>query len=247
MVGVVGDSFACLRESASVEDWRPFSVPRPWTFGMPIVKAASVAEELGPLLLKPKFDASLPKASRWHPIVPAILRLWPTFYVRSWLRNLLKAQLLSFVSKQAGAVSNFFGAQLDESFREILERVSKHAVQLEERAITALSRRAPEHIDPGKYAPKDEGMSAYRDSLQTLGRNFSTLREHVESSLKSAQEVALISVQPLPLSSANVRPKQRPRVGRPGDFATRGCPVCDHLVNLSKEFFSKVPIHPLQR
>ena len=163
------------------------------TFEMPTARAAAVPEELGPLLLKPKFDAGLQKALLWHPIVPPIVGFWPTFFVRSWLRNHLRAQLLKFVSNQEVTASDFFWTQLNEPLREISEKVSKHAMQLEERAITALSRRAPEHIDRGKDAPKNDKMSAYRESLQTLYRNFSTLHEHVESSLKSAQEIALVS------------------------------------------------------
>jgi hypothetical protein len=209
------------------------------TFGIPIVRAATVAEELGPLLLKPKFDAGLEKALLWHPIIPPIFGFWPTFFVRSWLRNHLKTQLLRFVRDKQSAALNLLWAKLDEPLNEISERASKHAMQLEERAIAALSRRAPDQIDPGKDAPKSKQMSNYRDSLQTLYRNFSTLREQVQSCLKAAQDVALISVQPVPLPGAKAKPKQYIRVGSPGDFATRGCPVCDHMVSLSKEFFAK--------
>src|SRR5262249_48822441 len=84
------------------------------TFGMPIVRGATTPEELGPLLLKPKFDAGLQKASLWHPILPPLFGFWPTFFVRSWLRNHLKAQSLKFVSDQEATVSKLFWTQLDQ-------------------------------------------------------------------------------------------------------------------------------------
>src|SRR4029077_12345952 len=84
---------------------------------------------------KPKFDAALQKASLWHPILPPFFGFWPTRFVRSWLRNHLKAQSLKFVSDQEATVSKLFWTQLDQPLREISERVSKYAMQLEGRAI----------------------------------------------------------------------------------------------------------------
>jgi hypothetical protein len=94
---------------------------------------------------------------------------------------------------------------------------------------------------PDRLEEEFRGRKApvYRDQLLVIYKNLSVLREQVKASLKTQPDVAFVATQPIPVPSfrASFTPAVRTGVGNA--YTTRGCPVCDHLVSLSKEFFVK--------
>jgi GTPase Era involved in 16S rRNA processing len=202
-------------------------------FALPVTEPSSADEESDALQVRPEFDIAF--AEGWSPTIPGSLRFWPTFAVRPWLRNLLRIQLLTFVSKQQGAALNAIWKRVDETLGALSGRVSEHAADLEERSMVILSDRADrlEEEFRGRKAP------VYRDQLMVIYKNLSVFREQVQASLKTRPDVAFVATQPIPVPSlkASFTPAVRTGVGHA--YITRGCPVCDHLVSLSKEFFAK--------
>jgi hypothetical protein len=78
----------------------------------------------------------------------------------------------------------------------------------------------------------------YIRALQSLGANFSALRKHVQTDLKSVEDVVLDSVEPIFTPSSKVDHTRSIKLEGRRKYASRGCPICDHLVSVSKEFFA---------
>jgi hypothetical protein len=198
-------------------------------FGLPIAEPPTVDEEFGALLLRPKFEIAF--AEGWSPAIPGSLRFWPTFAVRRLLRDHLRSQLLTFVSNLQGAALNAIWKKVDKALDALSRQVSEYAADLEERAKAILSGRR----DRLEEEFRGKKMPAYRDELLLLSRNFCVLQEQ----LQAPRKIYFAPTQPAPVAGfrAGFAPPVRAGVG--SDFTTRGCPVCDHLVNLSKAFFAK--------
>jgi small GTP-binding protein len=201
--------------------------------GLPIAEPASIEEEFGTLLLSPRFDITFVEG--WNPIIPRSFRFWPTFTVRPWLRNHLRSRLIAFISNQQAAALKVVWKRVDESLGALSGRVTAYAANLEERA-TAILSGSPDRME-GEFRGKK--VPPYRDQLLVIFKNFSVLREQVQAPQKTGSEVSLAVTQPIPVPSfsASFTPPLRPGIA--SGYTTRGCPVCDHLVSLSKEFFAK--------
>ena len=114
-------------------------------------------------------------------------------------------------------------------------RITGYAANLEERAIVILSG-GPDH---SREEFGGEKVPRYRDQLLVIHKNFSLIREQIQSSLKNATGESFVVTSPIPVPSLKAALTSPVRVGAPSDYTTRGCPVCDRLVSLSKEFFVK--------
>jgi GTP-binding protein EngB required for normal cell division len=202
-------------------------------FGLPIPEPAGIGEEFGPLALQPNF--ALEVAESWSPSIRRRLRFCPTFVVRRWLRNDLQSELVTFVSKQQICLLNLIWKQLEETLRVLSGRITGYAANLEERAIVILSG-GPDHSRE-KFG--SEKVPPYRDQLLVIYKNFSLIRDQIQSSLKNATGASFVVTSPIPVPSLKAALTAPVRVGDPSDYTTRGCPVCDRLVSLSKEFFVK--------
>jgi hypothetical protein len=200
------------------------------TFGLAIAEPAGVDEEFGALSLQAKFE--IDTAEDWSPSVPGCLCFWPTFMVRRWLRNHLQSELVAFVSKQQTRALDVTRRQLEDALRAHSGRVAEHAANLENRAITILSG-GPDHLAAGS---RGEKLPSFRDQLSVICRNLSLIREQIYSSVKNSPSASFVATRPVPVPSSRPLPV---RAGARSDYTTRGCPVCDHLVSFSNEFFVK--------
>jgi len=225
---VSGDGLQRLRSNL-----RELAVLPSKAFGLPVAEPASVDEEFGALQVRPEFDIAF--AEGWSPSTPGSLRFCPTFAVKLWLWNHLRSQLFAFVSKQQAAALNVIWKRVVETLDALSGRVSERAANLEERSMAILSDR-PDRLEEEFQGRK---VGVYRDQLLVIYKNLSVLRERVQASLKTQPDVAFVATQPIPVPSfrASFTPPVRTGVGNA--YTTRGCPVCDHLVSLSKEFFAK--------
>ena len=198
-------------------------------FGLPIVETPTIDEEFGAPVLRPKFEIAF--AGGWSPTIPWSLRFWPTIAVRRWLRNRLRSQLLAFVNNQHGVALNAIRKNVDEALDALSAQVSEYATDLEARATAILSGRQGRLEEDLQY----KKVPTYRNELLVLNRNFYVLQEQ----LQAPGKIYFAPSQPAPV--AGFRPGfARPvRAGVASGFTARGCPVCDHLVNLSKEFFAR--------
>ncbi len=155
--------------------------------------------------------------------------------VRRWLRNDLQRKLLTFVSKQQTEALDIIWKQLEEALRALSGRVMEYAASQDDRAIAILSGR-PDHPE-GEF--RGEKAPSYRDQLLVIFKNFSLIRGQIQSSLKKSPGTRFIATRPIPVPSLGVSLASPVRIGVRSEYATRGCPVCDCLVSLSKEFFIK--------
>jgi hypothetical protein len=185
------------------------------------------------LSLEPKIEIDL--GVGWSPRVRRSLRFCPTFMVRRWLRYDLQSELVTFISKQQSEALNIIWKQLEETLRALSARITEYASNLDERAMAILSGGS-DHLDEEFLAEKPP---SYRDQLLVIYKNFSLIREQIHSSLKnpSAASFVVTGLIPVPILGATITSPARAVV--PSDHSTRGCPVCDRLVSLSKEFFVK--------
>jgi hypothetical protein len=72
-----------------------------------------------------------------------------------------------------------------------------------------------------------------------LFKNFSLIREEIQSSIKNPSGASFVVTRPIPVPKLQVTPPAPLRAGVLSNQTTRGCAVCDCLVGLSKEFFVK--------
>ena len=202
-------------------------------FGLPIAEPAGIGEELGTLLLQPKLEIAV--AEGWSPSIPGSLRFCPTFMVRRWLRNYLQSELVTFISKQQTEALNIIWKQLEETLRALSGRVSEYAANLEDRAVMILSG-GPDHL---KEEFRGEKAPAYGDQLLVIYKNFSLIRGQIQSSLKISPGASFVATRPIPVPSLGASLTSPVTAGVRSEYATRGCPICDRLVRISKEFFIK--------
>jgi hypothetical protein len=202
-------------------------------FGLPIPEPAGIGEEFGALTLQPNFSIEVTES--WIPSIRSRLRFCPTFVVKRWLRNDLQSELVTFVSNQQIRLLNLIWKQQEESLRVLSDRITGYAANLEERSIVILSR-GPDH---SREEFGGEEVPRYRDQLLVIYKNFSLIREQIQSSQKIATGASFVVTSPIPVASLRPALTSPVRVGAPSDYTTRGCPVCDRLVSLSKEFFVK--------
>jgi hypothetical protein len=202
-------------------------------FGLAIPEPASVHEEDGASSLQPQFEIDL--ADSWNPRVPGWLQFLPTFMTRRWLRNRLQSELVTFISKQQVGALNVLWSQLENTLCQHSGRVAELASNLESRALMVLSGR-PYHR---KEEFRDENMPSYRDQLVAIYNNFSLIRQQLQSSLIDSPGPCFGATRPIPMPSFDAKLDLADRSAVRSDFTTRGCPVCERLVKLSKEFFVK--------
>jgi small GTP-binding protein len=202
-------------------------------FGLEIAGTAGVGEELGALSLEPKSKVDV--LVEWNPSIRRSLGFCPAFTVRRLLRTELESGLLKFVSQQQNEALNIIWKQLDEALCSISVRTTERAASLNDHAIAMLSV-GTDQLE-GEF--RDENSPSYRDQLRALCENFSLIREEIQSSTKNQSGASFVVTRPIPVPKLRVTPTAPLKAGLPSDHTTRGCPVCDHLVWLSKEFFFK--------
>jgi GTP-binding protein EngB required for normal cell division len=202
-------------------------------FGLAITETTDVDEEFVALLVQPKFEIDL--AGGWNPGMPGRLRFLPTLMVRRWLRNHLQSELVKFVNKQQVGALNVLWTQLEDTICAYSGRVTEHAANLENRAMMILSG-GPDHL---KEEFRGEKVPSYRDQLSTIYNNFSLLREQIQSFLKNSPGASFVATRPIPMPSFKTKLDPPNKAAVRSAFTTRGCPVCDNLVRLTKEFFVK--------
>src|SRR5271166_5607841 len=202
-------------------------------FGRAIAESAGVDQEFGALSLQAKFVIDV--GADWSPAIPASLCFWPTFMVRRWLRNHLQNELVTFVGKQQTRSLNVIWRQLEDVLRAYSVRVKDHAANLENHAIAILSG-GPDHPREGFLGDK---VPSYRDQLSAIYKNFSQIRQQIQPTLKTSLGAPFVTPRPIPVPSSRPGFTLPVRVGARTDYTSRGCPVCDHLVRHSNEFFVK--------
>lgn len=173
-----------------------------------------------------------------NPSVPLMLRFLPIALVRPWLRNYLHAQLCELVGKYEVALIGIIQKTVDECVRILAQEVSAYAARFERRTSDILCSKSPKQINDGNGVLSGETAVLYRRGLQSLDANFSALRKHVQTDLRAIEKVALTSVQPISSPSSKPSLKQASKPGDRKSYIARGCPVCDHLVGIAKEFFA---------
>jgi GTPase Era involved in 16S rRNA processing len=198
-------------------------------FGLPVVEPPAIDEEFGALLLRPKFGIAF--AEGWSPTIPWSLRFWPTVAVRRWLRNRLRSQLLTFVNNEHEVALNAIQKNVDEVLEALSARVSEYATDLEERATAILSGRQGRLEEDFQY----KKVPTYRNELLVLDRNFYVLQEQ----LQAPRQICFAPSQPPLVGGFRAGSAPPVCVGVASGFTVRSCPVCEHLVNLSKEFFAR--------
>jgi hypothetical protein len=72
-----------------------------------------------------------------------------------------------------------------------------------------------------------------------LFKNFSLIREEIQSSIKNPSGASFVVTRPIPVPKLRVTPPAPLRAVVLNDHTTRRCPICDCLVGLSKEFLVK--------
>jgi hypothetical protein len=195
-------------------------------------------EEFNSLVLEPHFELELGGNRRREPTIPLILRFLPNALVRPWFRNYLYIGLQRSVSEHEASTIRAMQKMVDECVRMLGQKVSAHAAKSERHASDVLSSKSRKQTGYGSGTLNGEKAHLYRRGMQSLDANFAALREHVQADLKAIEDDALISVQPI--SSPSFKPgsgQSTEPAGRKRHF-TRGCPVCDHLVTVSKQFFA---------
>jgi GTP-binding protein EngB required for normal cell division len=203
-------------------------------FGLAIAEpASSVNEEFGALALQPKLE--MEAAESWSPCIPSSLCFWPTFIVGPWLRNQLQTELITFASRQQTRALTVIWRQLEDALRAHSVRVTEHAAILENRTMKVLSGGL-DHVKEGFLGAK---LPSYRDQLSAIYKNFSLIREQIHSTPKNSPGAPFPATRPIPAPNFGVGLALPVRAGARSDYTTRGCPVCDRLVALSKEFFVK--------
>jgi hypothetical protein len=202
-------------------------------FGLAIAEPAGIGEEFGGLSMEPKIEIHI--ATGWNPSIRRSLSFCPTFMVRSWLRNDLRSKLLTFVTQQQTEALDIISKQLDEDLRALCARITEYAANLGARAIAIPSGRA-DHLE-GEF--RGENVPSYCDQLLVIFKNFSLIRDEIQSSRKNPSGASFVITRPIPVQSLTATFTSPRRLGVVSDRATRGCPICDRLVGLSKEFFVK--------
>jgi predicted phosphodiesterase/GTP-binding protein EngB required for normal cell division len=208
------------------------------TFGLATTEIANPTEELDWLRLEPHFEHGLGGNARWMPSIPFLFRFLPTTLMRSWLRKYLHVELQKLVGEQEAATIRSIQNGVDECVRTLSQKVSAHAAKLERRASDVLSDKSRKQTDRPAGMLSNETARLYSRGLQSLGSNFSALRKYLQTDLKSVEDVVLDSVEPIftPSSKLNLGRSTKLEGGK--NYASRGCPICDHLVSISKEFFA---------
>jgi ribosome biogenesis GTPase A len=207
-------------------------------FGLVTPEIANPTEELDWVRLEPHFEHELGGNVRWAPRIPLLFRFLPTALMRPWLRNYLHAELRKLVGEHETTTVRSIQNTVDECMRTLSQRASTHLAKLERRANELLSDRSRMPANRATGMLSSETAHLYSRGLQSLDANFSALREHVQTDLKSIEDVALDSVEPIFAPSSKLDHRRSANLEGRKNYISRGCPICDHLVSVSKEFFA---------
>jgi GTP-binding protein EngB required for normal cell division len=230
---VAKDDFAGLRSNLAGLATLPHKA-----VGIGIAEDPNRLEELDSLKLEPHFELQLGQNMQWNPSVPLMVRFLPGALARPWFRNYLCAQLSDLIGRREVAIIGVMQRAVDEQVEILSRRFSAYAAKLERRASDILSQKSQKQTDQGDRLSDGETAVLYRHGLQSLDANFSALRKHVQADLRAIEEVALTSVRPISSPNFKRRVSQLSKPGGRKSYVSRGCPVCDHLVDVSKEFFA---------
>ncbi len=195
-------------------------------------------EDSDALLLDPGFKRELGWNMRWAPKLPFIFRFFPVALTRPLLRKWLHAELYKLVGEHELAMIKPLRRTVDEYLERLSQRVSAVAGKLERRADGMLSEKWRKQSGDASGPFDGETLVAYRRGLESLAANFSALRKHVQTDLKCIDDVPLNFVEAISAPASKSRPGPSTRQSSPKSYGSRGCPVCDHLVNVATDFFA---------
>jgi hypothetical protein len=146
----------------------------------------------------------------WNPSIWRSLGFCPTFTVRRLLRTELESRLVKFVSRQQNEALNTIWKQVDEGLYSLRARVTECAAILNDRAIAILFG-SPDQLE-GEI--RGENNPSYRDQLLVLFKNFSLIREEIQSSIKNPSGASFVVTRPIPVPKLRVTPPAAAQGGR---------------------------------
>jgi ribosome biogenesis GTPase A len=205
------------------------AVPRK-AFGLSKAGAWEVSDKFSdlPFQLNPGIDLR----EEWNPHIPRCLRFLPTVTVKRWLREHLKRGLIKFTDDQQTALLNIIWRQLEDTLGAVSDQAAKQTGNLE-RHVTRVLTAEP---DPLENKLRIDSIASYRDRLLAIRNN---LTFNTADFIASTGADFAASHQ-FPASLAGTDFTRPVKAYNGGDFSTRGCPVCDRLENLSKEFIVRL-------
>jgi hypothetical protein len=206
-------------------------------FDLPHKREVEMKEEI-PLRIHAQIDQPLLTDFTWIPRIPDLLRVVPTRVARRMLRTLLETDFAAMLNSFDEAALALILSRLDEAITALAVSVDTRAGEIEARLIAAITGERPPRPawQQGMLPPAEIGWGDAE--LDSARQRLLTVRGDIAEGSRD-QEPALTRRM---IDQPPAMPEKQPQSAVGSDFAkaleTRGCPVCDHLIDTAWNFFA---------
>jgi GTP-binding protein EngB required for normal cell division len=186
------------------------------------------AEALPPWRLEVKLGPAFSADMRWLTRLPWWLKPWPTRLARSWLSTRQAREHARLIESCKGPLLAAVEGRFNEALDRLWDEVSERASEIEGRIQASLEGKRPS--ESGEAA-----LSAIRGKLLAL-------REEILGSpltSPSAFEQPPVPIEPSASATAALALAPPAPADIPKQLSRRGCPVCDHLGQVTFGFLAR--------
>ena len=211
---------------------------------------AAVAFDL-PHKRNPETEGDLPRAVRpkielpflvdftWVPRLPEWLHFLPARVARRSLREWLETDFASMLTSFAQATLGFVMTGVDDAISRLTVSAKTSADEIETRLIASITGERPPRPAWQQAMPPLAEIGWGDPELNSVRQRLLAIRESVAQAAQASIHAPKREI----IEQAVVIPaERRPRRVVEPDLAkaleTRGCPVCDHLIEVAWDFFA---------
>ncbi len=191
----------------------------------------------------------------WNPTISILQGLLPVFFVRPWIGKRLLTQIHGFIGACATRAGDEPVREIHLVLNDIASEVEKRAAEIESSIMQALQGKRFLKGADGRWRAVEldtQGLAGEMEILAGIERRLSSIRTH------------MLQTNPIPCGGLSSKPEIRPAefslpwtakqesleqlvrktahieggVDFAGDLNTRGCAVCNRMVDEAAHFFA---------
>jgi predicted GTPase len=205
-------------------------------FDLPQKRGPETAGDF-PWRIRPEIESPFLANFTWMPCIPEWLRFLPVRLARRSLRALLETDFAAMLTSFQDATLDFVVSRVDDAIGSLAVSVNTRAGEIETRLIAAITGERPPRPAWQQAMPPlaevgwgDAELDSVRQRLLTIHDGIAPqASEHAAKREMIEQATVMPSKQPPPRVVESDLAKA---------LKTRGCPVCDHLVDVAWNFFA---------
>ena len=192
-----------------------------------------------PWRIRPEIEPPFLADFTWMPRIPEWLRFLPVRLARRSLLALLETDFAAMLTSFQDATLAFVVSRVDDAISSLAVSVNTRAGEIETRLIAAITGERPPRPAWQQAMPPLAEVGWGDAELDSVRQRLLTIRDSIAQAPQAGEHAPKREM----IERAMVMPaKQPPPRVVESDLAkaleTRGCPVCDHLVDVAWNFFA---------